>query len=63
KANILCGIVKRAIGFNAPRNVKMQLYKSLVRPNLEYSTQVWSPCFKNEILSIESVQRNMSSFI
>ncbi|ELU00278.1 hypothetical protein CAPTEDRAFT_145963, partial [Capitella teleta] len=45
------------------RNVKMQLYKSLVRPNLKYATQVWSPHFKNEILSIESVQRSMSRFI
>lgn len=63
KSNKLCGIIKRAIGYHAPQNVKVQLYKSLVRPNLEYSTQVWSPYFKNEILSIESVQRSMTRYI
>lgn len=63
KANKLCGVIKRAVGYRAPQNVKVQLYKSLVRPNLEYSTQVWSPYFKNEILSIESVQRSMTRYI
>ena len=63
KSNKLCGVIKRAVGYHAPQKVKVQLYRSLVRPNLEYSTQVWSPHCKNEILSLESVQRSMTRYI
>ena len=42
KANIVLGIIKRSIGTNN-RDVFSQLYKSLVRPILEYEAPVWSP--------------------
>ena len=63
KGNKLCGLIKRSIGYNAPAIVKNQLFKSLVRSNLEYSSQIWSPHLKKEISSIESVQRSMTRYI
>ena len=49
-------------------NVIMQLtlltlYKSLVRPQLEYTSQVWSPYTKRKIMAIERVQRRATKFI
>ena len=46
-----------------PHFVKLQLYKSVVRPNVEYSSQVWSPHYKQDIKQVESVQRGMTRFI
>ena len=63
KTKKVCGMVKRAVGYNAPSNVKLQLYKSVCRPNVEYSSQVWSPHIKQDIKAVESVQRGMTRFI
>jgi len=63
KTKKVCGMIKRSVGYNAPVNVKLQLYKTLGRCNLEYSSQVWSPHNKNDIKGIESVQRAMSRYI
>lgn len=63
KSNRVCGMIKRSIGYRAPQNVKLKLFKSLARPVLEYSSQVWSPVFKNDIHAIESVQRSMTKYI
>ena len=39
------------------KDVILQLYKSLVRPHLEYSIQAWRPHFQKDIDLIEGVQR------
>ena len=39
------------------------LFKSLVRPQLEYAWQVWSPYAKKKILAIERVQSCATKFI
>jgi len=41
----------------------LQLYKSLVRPHLEYSIQAWSPHYQKEIDLIEGVQRRATQLI
>ena len=33
------------------------LYKSCVRPHLEYASVVWNPTFRNDIKAIENVKR------
>ena len=39
------------------------LYKSLVRPHLEYASNVWSPVHKEDIIRIESIQRRATKLI
>ena len=35
----------------------LNLYKSMVRPHIEYAMQVWSPQYKKDKLTLENVQR------
>ena len=46
KADMVLGIIKRSIGTNS-QDASSQLYKSLVRPILEYVAPVWSPYFSD----------------
>lgn len=57
KANRALGMLKRGL-HDAPCRIKLSAYKSIVRPLLEYCTQVWSPYNIGLINSLERVQRN-----
>ena len=57
KCNRTMGMIKRAVGFNAPVNVTTFLYRTLVRSNLEYCSSVWSPSTVSDTKAIESIQR------
>ena len=59
KANRILGVVYRTLG---PSNVEAfsTLYKSLVRPVLEYAVPVWCPYLVKDILALEKVQRRAS---
>ena len=57
KCNRTMGMIKRAVGFNAPVNVTTSLYCTLVRSNLEYCSSVWSPSTVSDAKAIESIQR------
>ena len=39
------------------KNIILSLYKSLVRPHLDYCVQAWRPHLKKDIEKIERVQR------
>ena len=41
----------------------LNLFKSLVRPHLEYATIVWKPQFKKDMIAIENVQRKATRLL
>ena len=45
------------------RSFKVHMFKTYVRPLLEYNAQVWSPSYLNEIDTVERVQRRFSKFM
>jgi hypothetical protein len=56
KGNSIMGIIRRTFTY---MNEEMfcTLFKSLVRPHLEYAATVWSPSLKQDISRLEDVQR------
>jgi len=61
-ANKILGIIKRTISVR-DKDIILQLFKSLVRPHLEYSVQAWRLHFQKDIDLIEGVQRRASKLI
>ena len=47
KANKVLGIINRTVQYKS-REVLLKLYKSLVRPQLEFCTAAWSPYYKKD---------------
>ena len=56
RANNVLRQIKRKIRCKS-KNVILSLYKSLVRPHLDYCVQVWGPYLKKDTNLIEAVQR------
>ena len=62
KANKMLGLIKRNF-HDKSKGIIIPLYKSLVRPHLEYCCQVWSPYFNEDSNLIEGVQRRAAKMI
>ena len=62
KASRTLGLLKRTLS-PCSQNVKSIAYKMLVRPQLEYASEVWSPYTMKCIKKIEQIQRNSCRFI
>ena len=62
KANKILGSIERSVG-TANANVFSMLYKSLVRPILEYAAPVWCSYLVKDILTLENVQRRASRLV
>ena len=62
KANKIAGLILRTINFNN-KDILVPLFKTLVRPLLEYGNAVWSPILKKHIHMIEDVQRRFTKRI
>jgi hypothetical protein len=53
------GLLRRTIG-GKNKELFSTLYKSMVRPILEYASPVWSPYLVKDNLALEKVQRRAS---
>ena len=62
KGNQLLGMIKRNITYRE-KNLIIPLYKSIVRPHLEYCIQAWRPHLKKDIDKLERVQRRATKLI
>jgi len=54
-ANKIPGMINRTI-YNKHSDIMVKLYKSLVRPHVEYSTAAWSPYYVKDKEVIEKIQ-------
>ena len=60
----MLGIIYRTCTIDCDQKTMLVLYKSLVRPQPEYASQVWSPYTKKKkIKALERVQRRATKFI
>ena len=62
KANRQLGIISKVFKSREPRII-LPLYKSFVRPILEYNSLIWSPKFKKDEEKIERVQKRMCNLM
>eukprot|EP00745_Piridium_sociabile_P038620 TRINITY_DN7074_c0_g1_i4.p1 TRINITY_DN7074_c0_g1~~TRINITY_DN7074_c0_g1_i4.p1 ORF type:complete len:223 (+),score=50.00 TRINITY_DN7074_c0_g1_i4:280-948(+) len=62
KANKVVGIIRRTFDFLS-NDLFVQLYKSLVRPILEYGHSVWQPHHKTLCSEVEDVQRRATKLL
>ena len=62
KGNRILGTMKRTI-VSRDKEIIMRLYKTLVRPHLEYCVQAWNPFLKKDIDMLERVQRRATKMI
>jgi hypothetical protein len=62
KANQVIGIIKRTFTF-LDKSMFIRLYKTLVRPLLEYGNVIWYPRLKRQSAMIERVQRRATKLI
>ena len=62
KANKILGMLSRFI-INKDKSIMVPLFKSLVRPILEYGNVIWNPPLKRNINSVEKVQQRFTKRI
>lgn len=62
KANSRLGLIKRNFTNLTPK-VFLPLYKSLIRPLLEYGSCIWNPYLLSDINEIEKVQRRATKLV
>ena len=60
--NKTLGFVKRNV-VTKNKDIKTMAYNSLVRPQVEYASVVWSPYTKDNINKIEKVQRRAARWV
>ena len=61
KANRILGLIKKTF-LSRDTTILVTLYKSLVRPILEYNCIIWCPYRKNMLNRVEAVQKRFCKF-
>ena len=62
KANSVLGRIKNSFTF-MDKDMFLALYKTLVRPHMEYCVQAWSPYLRKDIDVLEKVQRRATKLV
>ena len=62
KANTILGIIKKSFVTLNHQTLPL-LYKSMVRPHLEYGNVIWGPHFKGDQQMIEKIQKRATKLI
>ena len=62
KANQMLGVIKKTY-VTRDANTISTLYKSMVRPHLEYGNAIWGPCYIGDLKLVEGVQRRATKLI
>jgi len=62
KASKALGLISRTISFKSA-SVLLKLYKSLVRPHLEYCVSAWSPYYEKDKFLLERIQHRFTRMI
>ena len=62
KAQKVLGYIKRVF-IHRNRQTVMTLYKSLVRPHLEYAVQFWSPTYRCDVDRLERIQARVTKLV
>ena len=62
KAYSIIGIIERNFTHMDAKTF-ISLYKTLVRPHVEYANPVWSPYTKDDITEIEKVQKRATTLV
>ena len=62
KANRTLGYIRRNI-FTKHKGIRQTAYQTLVRPQLEYASHVWSPHTDTNVSLIETVQRRAAHWV
>ena len=63
KANKTLGLIKKLCKELTDTRIRKILYSTLVRPGLEYASNLWSPYTTKHRAVIENVQRRATKFI
>jgi len=45
------------------KEIMLELYRMLVRPQLEYCLQFWSPHYRKDVIALEGVQRRFAKML
>jgi exonuclease III len=62
RANRTLGLLKRNLS-KCPKDIRMQAYKGLIRPTLEYASTIWDPHTKILQEKLEAVQKRAARFV
>ena len=62
KSNAILGLLKKSFTLLDKKTLPL-LYKSQIRPHLEYGIVVWGPHYAEDIKSIEKVQRRATKLV
>ena len=62
KANNMVRIIKHTFTYLDSKSLSI-LYKTYIRPHLEYCVQAWSPYLHKDVDKLESVQRSVTKLL